>query len=275
MPAMISHHHQQQLNKSIHETWFGFIKEKKDAQILVDACAANLLTPIRELSPSTSSTLEIRSGSVIILQETSTTPAQKTRWRDSFSWSSSRISGAFLLYRQVEPSSTAVKNHTVVQREKSSLFITTSVRGNTRLIPNGLAKRTITLTAQSTGEKFRVISYFYPHDVEQFYSRKVLHQGFLQTPSQAQEFQDLIAVAHQAVVMTSKSLTIESRGSESLLSPITPSVSDWSMQLHKFETDSLRFGGTGVRAASLFFRKYPNWTDFPVTLAPLGKANKF
>ncbi|KAI8831465.1 gluconate transport inducer 1/Pac2, partial [Chytriomyces cf. hyalinus JEL632] len=94
------------------ETWFGFIKEKKDAQILVDACAANLLTPIRELSSSTS-TLEIRSGSVIILQDTSTTPAQKTRWRDSFSWSSSRISGAFLLYRQVEPVSTPSKNHTV------------------------------------------------------------------------------------------------------------------------------------------------------------------
>ncbi|KAJ3233588.1 hypothetical protein HDU77_000552 [Chytriomyces hyalinus] len=267
MPAMISQ--QQQLNKSIHETWFGFIKEKKDAQILVDACAANLLTPIRELSSSTSgSTLEIRSGSVIIIQETSTTPAQKTRWRDSFSWSSSRISGAFLLYRQVQPTSAAAKNHTVVQREKSSLFITTSVRGNTRLIPNGLAKRTITLTAQSTGEKFRVISYFYPHDVEHLYSRKVLHQGFLQTPSQAQEFQDLVAAGHQ-------SLTIESRGSESLLSPITPSGSDWSLQLYKFETDSLRFGGTGVRAASLFFRKYPNWTDFPVTLAPLGKANKF
>ncbi|KAI8827615.1 hypothetical protein BJ741DRAFT_654177 [Chytriomyces cf. hyalinus JEL632] len=269
MPAMISRQQQQQHSKSIHEIWFGFIKEKKDAQILVDACAANLLTPIRELSSSTS-TLEIRSGSVIILQETSTTPAQKTRWRDSFSWSSSRISGAFLLYRQVEPVSTAAKNHTV-QREKSSLFITTSVRGNTRLVPNGLAKRTITLTAQKTGEKFRVISYFYPSDVEHLYSRKMQHQGFLQTPSQAQEFQELM---HQAVV-TSKSLTLETRGAESLVSPITPSGSDWSMQLHKFETDSLRFGGTGVRAASLFFRKYPNWTDFPVTLAPLGKANKF
>ncbi|KAJ3383833.1 hypothetical protein HDU80_001142 [Chytriomyces hyalinus] len=185
-----------------------------------------------------------------------------------------RISGAFLLYRQVQPTSSAAKNHTVVQREKSSLFITTSVRGNTRLIPNGLAKRTITLTAQSTGEKFRVISYFYPHDVEHLYSRKVVHQGFLQTPSQAQEFQDFVAVANQAVT-TAKNLTIESRGSESLLSPITPSGSDWSLQLHKFETDSLRFGGTGVRAASLFFRKYPNWTDFPVTLAPLDKANKF
>ncbi|KAI8611026.1 gluconate transport inducer 1/Pac2, partial [Chytriomyces sp. MP71] len=83
------------------ETFFGFVKDRADAQLLVEACATGLLTPVSQLSVSASS-LHMRSGSVIVLKETARTQAQKTRWRDAFSWSSSRISGPFLLYREVE-----------------------------------------------------------------------------------------------------------------------------------------------------------------------------
>ncbi|KAI8609169.1 hypothetical protein BC830DRAFT_1085673 [Chytriomyces sp. MP71] len=76
--------------------------------------------------------------SVIVLKVTASTQAQKARWRRAFSWSSSRTSGPFLLYREVEPlDALSARDHG--QRDWS-LFDTSSLRSNTRLIPNGLAK---------------------------------------------------------------------------------------------------------------------------------------
>ncbi|TPX56705.1 hypothetical protein CcCBS67573_g09325 [Chytriomyces confervae] len=87
--------------------------------------------------------VNIRSGTVLVFAENNH-HSMMVRWRDGERWSPSRIHGQFLLYR------------------------TTGARPNTRLVPNGFAKRTITLTG-SDSKRYRVISYFYPSDVAHLY----------------------------------------------------------------------------------------------------------
>ncbi|KAJ3345101.1 hypothetical protein HDU83_004436 [Entophlyctis luteolus] len=132
--------------------------------------------------------LDIRGGTVLILPNSSSL----SRWRDGLSWSASKKVGGFLLYRQVQPS--ALADHTHVA-ERSNLFHTGSLRANTTLTPNGLAKRTIVVTStgspgmSSTG--FKIINYFYPEQVEHHYNPKVRpNSGSLRCASEALELQD-------------------------------------------------------------------------------------
>ncbi|KAJ3019369.1 UNVERIFIED_CONTAM: hypothetical protein HDU68_010679 [Siphonaria sp. JEL0065] len=67
-----------------------------------------------------------------------------------------------------------------------------ALRANCRFIPNGLAKRTIGLTG-SDGLKYRVISYFYPMDVEHFYNYNM--HGRLIAVSQCVEFRNYVQQA--------------------------------------------------------------------------------
>ncbi|TPX67976.1 hypothetical protein CcCBS67573_g07346 [Chytriomyces confervae] len=86
---------------------------------------------------------------------------------DGLNWSYSRISGSFLLYREVEPTPQHSHN-TPPQIPENNEFILRSVRPNTQLIPGGLAKRTMTVEG-SCGTKFRLINYFYPNHVQHHY----------------------------------------------------------------------------------------------------------
>ncbi|KAI8610434.1 hypothetical protein BC830DRAFT_1145796 [Chytriomyces sp. MP71] len=93
------------------------------------------------------------------------------RWRDGERWSPSRIHGQFLLYREV----TSTRHDSNVRNElpeTCTRFNTSGARPNTRLVPNGFAKRTITLTG-SDGNRYRVISYFYPHDISHLYGDEI------------------------------------------------------------------------------------------------------
>ncbi|KAJ3350243.1 hypothetical protein HDU83_009813 [Entophlyctis luteolus] len=171
------------------ESWYGFVRDHACAVTLAQAAAADavgessgvrvLRGPVRKL--------DIRSGTVLVLPNSSSL----SRWRDGLSWSASKKVGGFLLYRQVQPS--GVDNRQVVER--SNLFHTGSLRANTTLIPNGLAKRTIVVTAtgspgmSSTG--FKIINYFYPEQVEHHYDPKVELRGdFLRCASEALELRD-------------------------------------------------------------------------------------
>ncbi|KAI9330860.1 Gti1/Pac2 family-domain-containing protein [Obelidium mucronatum] len=210
-------------NSTLIETFYGFVQDKCDAYILVEACVQGLLDPIINL-PLIVSGLSIRSGSVIIFPERKD-QVQQSRWRDGGQWSASRISGAFLLYREIESIGKGISKHQrhgqeagsmfgtklrpntrfpngltlnrpdTNERTDSEMFSTTSLRQNTRLINNGMAKRTISLTG-SDGNRYRVISYFYPSDVEHLYKKQDPIGGrtpeTLNTPSQMPEFEHLL-----------------------------------------------------------------------------------
>ncbi|KAI9330879.1 hypothetical protein BDR26DRAFT_871077 [Obelidium mucronatum] len=133
------------------QTSFGFVKDKEDAILITEACVSGALKPVSDLTMSTS-LLAMQSGTILVFVENSE-QMQKMRFRDAGAWSSSRISGPFLLYRQVETSDKK-KNDVILAGERSSLFTTTSLRPYT-----------------NDGNRYRVINYFYPNDVEVFYKR--------------------------------------------------------------------------------------------------------
>ncbi|ORY48500.1 hypothetical protein BCR33DRAFT_714268 [Rhizoclosmatium globosum] len=180
------------------ESWFGFVKDKQDANLLVEAVIAGAIRPLK-IVPADA---KLRSGSVIVFAESGGN-TQLTRWRDGSSWSPSRIHGDFLLYREVESTkkAAAVSSPSSVQTLNAKCrFATTSFRPNTRLVAQGFAKRTITIVG-SDGVKYRVISYFFPHDVAMHYgesavgsscgvdSRRLADGEVLQTPSECGFFE--------------------------------------------------------------------------------------
>ncbi|KAI8844341.1 Gti1/Pac2 family-domain-containing protein [Chytriomyces cf. hyalinus JEL632] len=229
-------------NQLMNETFFGFVETQTDAQILVEAVIHGLVDPIFNM-PIVMSGLCIRSGSVIVFPERKD-QAQLSRWRDAFCWSASRMNGPFLLYREIEPSEKAVRKHKMQcsafpslsssppppfmsgRRSRTNLFSTSSLRKNTKLVPDGFAKRTIVVTG-SDGGKYRVISYFYPSDVEHIYDLKRNNNNnnnnnmppppppphwdlsSLKTPSQTPAFKKLFSKSLHATTTT----------------PISPSVS--------------------------------------------------
>ncbi|KAI8828335.1 Gti1/Pac2 family-domain-containing protein [Chytriomyces cf. hyalinus JEL632] len=164
------------------ETFRGFIKDPLDAQLCIEACIEGLLQPLN-MVPMSLSDLQIRSGTVLVFAENSNL-GQMVRWRDGCRWSASRLQGPFLLYREVE-SATTPSTNTV--NERDIRFVNTVVRGKTRFVANGLAKRTLTLSG-SDGNRYRVISYFYPCHVQHLYGDPVANSSGLSTPSSMPEY---------------------------------------------------------------------------------------
>ncbi|KAJ3020223.1 UNVERIFIED_CONTAM: hypothetical protein HDU68_010277 [Siphonaria sp. JEL0065] len=171
------------------ESFFGFCREKLDAQILIEAVIAGQIKPVLDLPPGCT-TPNVRSGSVIVFQE-GATQTLRVRWRDSKQWSSSKVSNQFLLYREVVASNQPLPQSTRHTERKTSFYYATSVRPNTKLVPGGLAKRAISLVG-SNGAKFRVISYFYPVDVEGSDGRNE-ERGVLDIPSEMPEFREILS----------------------------------------------------------------------------------
>ncbi|KAI8828333.1 Gti1/Pac2 family-domain-containing protein [Chytriomyces cf. hyalinus JEL632] len=261
------------LEKS-HETFYGFIHDRVDALILVEACVQGILTPMTEI-PIGMSLTSIRSGTVIVFAE-STAQVLRMRWRDGGQWSSSRISGSFLLYRQVE--STTTQTPVPPTLEKNSLFITTSLRPYTRILPNGLAKRTISIAA-STGQRYRVINYFYPSDVDHYFTstpattttRSCQQQQLLKTPSMIPAFHQI-----KSLIRGTSDPRIPNH-SESPLPIVTdetprtnPSATSLNHNLlHQFEKNAIKHGGQGLQQYIPFFKSNPSWHNNPTYLPPL------
>ncbi|KAJ3026572.1 UNVERIFIED_CONTAM: hypothetical protein HDU68_005432 [Siphonaria sp. JEL0065] len=199
---------QRQQQQQDQETSYGFVKEKEDAILLAEACVAGTLKPVSDLQTSGFSSLAMRSGTILVFVENSA-QMQKMRFRDAGAWSSSRISGAFLLYRQVEYTDKK-KTVAVAEAERSSLFVNTSLRPYTKLISNGLAKRTITIPG-SDGNRYRVINYFYPHEVEGFYKKGGASSWYsLPIPSQQPEFDQFKHLLAKGPTASSSSSTVRS-----------------------------------------------------------------
>ncbi|KAI8610828.1 hypothetical protein BC830DRAFT_1143949 [Chytriomyces sp. MP71] len=167
------------------ETFVGFIKDASDARLLVEAVVAGVCKPVLDL-PIGMTSFPLRSGSIVVFPEGSQ-ETLRVRWRDGATWSSSKVNGAFLLYRQVEPKSS---NSPPVKVDKSSLFAVTAVRAQHQLVLNGFAKRTISVVG-SNGQRYRVINYFLVQEVADHYAKHGYNASarpLLPTPSQLPEF---------------------------------------------------------------------------------------
>ncbi|KAJ3114303.1 hypothetical protein HK100_001704 [Physocladia obscura] len=185
------HYHQQQLQLQhtvsepdySFETFFGFVKDKNDAMLIIEACVHGRLKCI---PPYKYANLNFRSGSIVVITQKSY-DTSSIRWRDGGNWTTSKLNDGFLLYRETEPLPEGFLSP-YFPIETVPLFTAGSLKANTQLIPGGMAKRTISLVG-SDGNRYRVISYFYPTDVENHYNSGQMHQGrsFLKTPTEIPE----------------------------------------------------------------------------------------
>ncbi|KAJ3247119.1 hypothetical protein HDU78_005184 [Chytriomyces hyalinus] len=175
------------------ESWFGFVKDAECARLLVEAAIAGCIDAVSEYPLSTEFS-RIRSGSVVVFAEYYKSDFMRTRWRDGFSWSSSKLCHPFLLYRQVERVSKKQMDNTHEQdlQPLSQFSITpSSLRPNTRIMRDGLCKRTISIRG-SNGRFYRVISYFTAQDVSSFYGlRDAQTVHAFKLPSQDHRFKFL------------------------------------------------------------------------------------
>ncbi|KAI9330872.1 hypothetical protein BDR26DRAFT_871064 [Obelidium mucronatum] len=148
------------------ETWFGFVKDRTDALLLINACYSGTLQPIT--LPFNSMCLRIRSGSVVVTVQKNDNQNYCFRWRDNLHWTASKLTDNFMLYRQVLHVNQKVKSrqNTI---NKSCRFHNGSLRSKSELIADGLAKRSWG-TVGPDGFYYRVTHYFYPDHVEHFYN---------------------------------------------------------------------------------------------------------
>lgn len=117
------------------ESYHGAVLSPTDAVILLEAARQRLIPKItRRLKDHERQ--QIKTGSIFIWNEKE---AKMRRWTDGRSWSASRVTGAFLTYREMESSN----------NEDSNDF---------RYKNDGLIKQSFSLTTLK-GEKFHLISY--------------------------------------------------------------------------------------------------------------------
>ncbi|KAI9330867.1 Gti1/Pac2 family-domain-containing protein [Obelidium mucronatum] len=285
------------------ETFYGFIKDVSDASLLIEACIAGHYKIMQDL-PYGVTTLPIRSGSCIVFAESSA-KSLRVRWRDGSLWSCSRICGPFLLYREVVCTKDG-ETRGIQEKERKNTFTVTSARPNSKIVPNGLAKRTISMNG-SDGNKYRVISYFYPKDVASYYERNQ-KESLLFTPSKLPEFQPFVDRAQVTLPSESPSIAPPIIPSSATLfqqdhslsitlpsfqpspphrdSPTTVSSSSPTMEYYKPEErlpasrslithPYLRENNTSCPCGGLTGRRKqfdPSWINSPVYLSPLRRV---
>ncbi|KAI8829350.1 Gti1/Pac2 family-domain-containing protein [Chytriomyces cf. hyalinus JEL632] len=176
-----------------HETFYGFVKEPTDALLIVEGCIRGILISTDKTPIDLEEEIPIRSGSIVVFEESS------KRWRDGRRWSPSRVHGPFLLYREVEPTSTGPEP----RKSKPTHILDTRIPGleptyscktlkqNTRLVEEGLTKRTITLKG-SDARRYRVISYYARQDVIDMYVSSSKNEMGLVVPSETPQLNALL-----------------------------------------------------------------------------------
>ncbi|KAI8616164.1 Gti1/Pac2 family-domain-containing protein [Chytriomyces sp. MP71] len=167
-----------------------------DALLIVEGVVRGSLLSMDKAPIDFAQIMTIRSGSVVVFEESS------KRWRDGRRWSPSRVHGPFLLYREVEPTASRpaprkVKPTHIMDTRIPGLEPTYSVKTlkpNTQLVEDGLTKKTITLKG-SDGRTYRVISYYARQDVIDMYfpptAREESHSTFT-TPSEAPQLKTML-----------------------------------------------------------------------------------
>lgn len=155
------------------ESYHGHVRTQLDAILLFEACRQGLIPRIRRRL-SERERLQIGSGSVYIWDEQE---AGMRRWTDSKSWSASRVSGAFLTYREMEgnrsKTSTFAGDEADSPDAKGGPVSPSGSDEGYKYKVNGLYKQSFSIVT-STGLKLHLISY---------YSKEDLNSGKLPQPS--------------------------------------------------------------------------------------------
>ncbi|KAJ3247350.1 hypothetical protein HDU78_004602 [Chytriomyces hyalinus] len=178
-------------------TYFGRIEDTLDAGILIEACIKGILRPVGGAMEVSS--IEIRSGTVLVIHERD---GNIQRWRDGYHWSPSRISGGFLIYRQVErkasvPTTETEETQTIPSTSDGSKLM----KGKSfTVLPDGLTKKTIGMIG-SDRQSYRVISYYETDDAR--VRTSLINIRELDTPRIS---------AHKALPRPSKDETFSSLG---------------------------------------------------------------
>ncbi|KAI8845055.1 Gti1/Pac2 family-domain-containing protein [Chytriomyces cf. hyalinus JEL632] len=141
-------------------TYYGRIEDSLDAGIVIEACIKGILRAVSGAMEVSS--IEIRSGTVLVIHERD---GNIQRWRDGYHWSPSRISGGFLIYRQVERKESVTTNEAEeTQTIPSSADGSKLAKGKSfTVLPDGLTKKTIGMIG-SDRRSYRVISYYETED---------------------------------------------------------------------------------------------------------------
>ncbi|KAJ3114610.1 hypothetical protein HK100_001611 [Physocladia obscura] len=155
------------------ETYFGFIKDRQDAILIVEACVQGQLKcmPVYKYT-----NFNFRSGSIVVITQKSYGITSSIRWRDGRHWTTSKLNEGFLLYRETAPLQKGFSSPQF-PIEKFPLFTAGSLKSNTKLIPDGMAKRTISLTG-SDGNWYR----------DSHYNTRQQRKSILKTPTEIPEF---------------------------------------------------------------------------------------
>ena len=92
-------HHHTSTGATLQPVFFGYISSTVDALVLFEACLTGHMSHVPRRPHERERANLIRSGNVFIYEEHS---SGIKRWTDGVPWSPSRISGNFLLYRELD-----------------------------------------------------------------------------------------------------------------------------------------------------------------------------
>ena len=136
-------------------TYHGRIHTSSDAIILLEACRLGLLPKLRQRLSEKERQL-VKSGSVFVWDEQE---AGMRRWTDGKLWSSSRVSGRFLIYHEMEG------RHGRGKTTPMPIQPMETTKDFYRVKPDGLIKQSFSMKT-STGTHLHLISYYSRPDIE-------------------------------------------------------------------------------------------------------------
>ncbi|PCH42361.1 hypothetical protein WOLCODRAFT_163726 [Wolfiporia cocos MD-104 SS10] len=149
------------------QPFYGYVDTTEDALRLIEAARRGVLPRVTRRLNELERRSMIQSGSVFVF---SVEESGIKRWTEGLAWSQSRISGNFLIYREVTDRS-SLRSSQQTPDASNSPTGGTPADGHVTLKPNGLIKKTITV--KINGSDHHLISYFTQEDVR---SVKIPHE---------------------------------------------------------------------------------------------------
>ncbi|KZT07611.1 uncharacterized protein LAESUDRAFT_698231 [Laetiporus sulphureus 93-53] len=169
------------------QPFYGYVDTTEDALRLIEAARRGVLPRVTRRFNELERRSMIRSGAVFVF---SVEESGIKRWTEGLTWSQSRISGNFLIYREVADRNILRSSHQVSDSSDGSQS-GHPVESHITLKPNGLIKKASTITVKINGSDHHLISYFTQEDV---------HSGRLHRPTSRS---DLMALKIPAELLQS------------------------------------------------------------------------
>ncbi|KAH9943693.1 Gti1/Pac2 family-domain-containing protein [Amylocystis lapponica] len=138
------------------QPFHGYVETTADALCIIEAARRGHLPRITRRLNELERRSMIRSGAVFVF---SVEESGIKRWTEGLAWSQSRISGNFLVYREVTDRS-AIRSPIDTHEARQAAH---AAEGHGTLKPNGLVKKTITVKID--GSDHHLISYFTQEDI--------------------------------------------------------------------------------------------------------------